>query len=146
MKRAFLDYLKSVDLTQKAFIARVETALARTEALTGEKVERIIIEDAIDQEGTRQYLHFVAFTSQFLATISEFATETELSLYPLDNNIHVLRVAVTDYEVGKPTTTSRIHVEFDIGSHEGWTLQGTRENCDVIWEAVQERVRPNLAP
>lgn len=141
MKKKFADYLAAIDLSQQAFVSRVEYALTRIETVAGEPVEDFLVEDLITQEGARSYLHLVAFTKAYVVAMDDFTTENAVTVFPYAT-VHELEVATTDYEFKDPTTTSRIVVEFTLGSHEGWNLQGTRENCDAIWAAVKKRLRP----
>jgi hypothetical protein len=145
MKRAFGAYLASIELSQKAFRTRVDYAVRRIETVAGEPIDEILVEDLITQEGAREYLHLIAFSKTFIATMNDFKTENTVSLYVLRENIPTLAVETIDYEFGNPTTTSRIFVEFTLGVDDEWTLQGTRENCEAIWKAVEMRLRPNLA-
>lgn len=141
------DYLESIGLIEKAFVERVEVCLARMRALSPEPITDILVEDVVQESGSRAYLHLSGYTTNYILDANTFLTNDSVAIFRLSAGVDELTVAVTDYDFIKASEKSRINVQFDLSRHSPsahWTLQGSRGNCDHIWAMTKKHIRPQL--
>jgi hypothetical protein len=148
MIKRFADYLSSIGMTEKAYVARVEECLTLLTEIAPERLQEIVIEDIVQEDGTRQYLHLNAFTSNHLLGMDNFLSGDTVQMYRLTRRVVSLQTSATNFDFKTGTTRSRIHIVFRLESHApgtGWVLQGSGTNAAHIWRITKERVRPQLA-
>jgi hypothetical protein len=145
--KRFTDYLTLIGMTEKAFVSRVEHGLARLNAVSPERIDDIVVEDLVQEDGTRRYLHISAFSKNYIHDVDSFLTQDGVTVYSLAAGVIRMRVDTTNYEFEKAKAESRIHVDFTLARHRAetsWTLQGTGSNCDHVWSIVKKYITPRL--
>jgi hypothetical protein len=149
MTKRFADYLSSIGMAEEAYIARVEQCLALMTEVAPERLQEILVEDVVQEDGTRQYIHLNAFTANYILGVSFFLTGDTVEMYRLTAGVTHLSVSAINFDFKEPTAQSRILVNFSLAAHPpggSWALQASGVNAAHAWRISKERVRPQLEP
>jgi hypothetical protein len=140
-------YLSSIGFTATPFVARFEDVLGRLRVISPEEIIDVIIEDAIDSEGVRTYMHLIGFTTKNIVGSTNFLTTDDFTVASITRQVSAVRFYSTDFDYLKAGPNSRINVYVEIAHRapgNNWTVSGTQENCEAIVAAVLKYVLPNM--
>jgi len=144
----FSDYLSSIGITERAYIDRVEACLNAMNIVAPTPITDLIVEDIIQEDGTRQYLHLVGIAGSFLVSFNFFLTAEKVSVHALSRGVVRLSATTTNYDYTAAKPESRILVDFVIGGEPegGWQLQASGANVDAVWEFTKSHLRTQMKP
>lgn len=147
MIKRFHDYLTSIGMKEKAFLSRVDTVLPQLRAIFPETISDILVEEVVQEDGTPQYLHLIAFSTSYIGGVNNFLSADEVTVTRVDQVNHLtMRATSFDLVQAKPKPDSRIYVQFAVGAGpaQGWALQGSGVNCAHIWRLTNKHIKSRL--
>lgn len=145
MKKTFEKYLKSIGITSKAMIERVEQIHDECLLVCTLEPEEIFVDEYIDAEGRKQY-ECVNFFSTYYHFGSSSLTGKKFEYFylPLKKKVLRWKIEKTDYNFKKATDKSRIVINFDCSGMTTSTLKASGKNCEVVLSILKKYVIPNL--
>lgn len=140
----FIPYLNDIDITTRAYIKRIESIYELCCYMCPEKIEDILVEDYIKEDGTREYADLNFFSKGYCLSAHQFLTKDDIYMGVIAKQIIGWRVTATAFDFKKASTKSRLNVAmrtlYDI---EG-EFKAARENCKYLQAIVDKYIKPNL--
>ena len=144
MYEQFKEYFDSIGLTQDAFVERTKLALATLAEVMPEPIVEVIVEDVVDEEGNRSYLHLGGVSENFIGFVENFIHTSDNAFIGPMGPASNLRVTKQAFDFKEATKESRLQVHVVIGASTNWNIQTTGSNCEHAWRLVQEQLRPRM--
>lgn len=143
MHEQFADYLQAIDFTEAAYLERLDQALSvLTALLPAREIVAIVIEDSMDVEGNRTYLHLCALTDTSAAFADNFLHAGVFSVAPHKSSTG-WRATTQDFTPGETTKDSRLRIDVARADAQ-WTWEVTGANCQHAWDTFVAHVVPQL--
>ena len=119
---------------------RVKELYELAVAVMNEEPIDAIIEDYINQDGTRVYSHLTFFSEHYFTGIANFLTEDTIFLHNLSRRIESMYISKRDYDFKQATEKSRLTLNFNYDSNNEMSgnFTASKENCDHLWTICQK--------
>lgn len=143
MKEEFVEYLKSIGLTEP-FLTRVETIYAFFDEICPDDIEDIFISDRTRQE-KRIYESVWFFSKKYTMEAKQFTQDVDdFDILPIKGRVAYCNIKKKKYDFAKATQESSalLKVKFDTGLYGN--LRASQENCDRLKQIMEKYVLPNL--
>jgi len=142
MKNEFIEYLKSIGLTEP-IIGRIEHIYQFYKEISSDEIRDIFVTEYIKEDGSREYENLWFFSSKCCMEAKLFITKDDFDVAPMRNDVMYLRIQKQDYDFEKATEKSRIQLRFDLSYVRG-ILKASKENCDHLKRILLEYILPNV--
>lgn len=142
----FIPYLNDIDITTRAYIKRIESIYELCCYMCPEKIEDILVEDYIKDDGTREYEDLNFFSKGYCLSAHQFLTKNNIHIGVLAKRIIGWRVQATDFDFKKATTKSRLNVSVRTLDDIEGEFKAARENCRHLQAIIDKYIKPNQVP
>lgn len=142
MKNEFIEYLKSIGLTEP-IIGRIEHIYQFYKEISSDEIRDIFVTEYIKADGSREYENLWFFSSKCCMEAKLFITKDDFDMAPMRNDVVYLDIRKQDYDFKKATEKSRIELRFRLSEVHG-ILKASKENCDHLKRILLEYILPNL--
>lgn len=142
----FIPYLNDIDITTRAYLKRIEFIYELCCDICPEKIEDVLVEDYIKDDGTREYEDLNFFSKGCCLSAHNFLTKTDIYIGVIDKRIIGWRVTATDFDFKKASTKSRLNISFTTLYKIEGEFKAARENCKYLQAIVNKYIKPNRIP
>jgi hypothetical protein len=143
----FADYLDSIGLTQTAYTDRARLCFKRLVDVLPTSPVAALVEDAVDEEGARKFLHLAVITDGFIGFAQDFVRADHLVLSPLLLGPYgTLTIKSSEFDRKRATASSRLFIGVVPEAPQSWSIEVTGNNCDHAWKVFKENIQPQLFP
>lgn len=137
-----IDYCKTIGLTEPFLNRLVELYGMVIEVIKEEPVV-LLIEDYINEEGTRTYTDATFMGERYVVAINQFLTNDKILLHDAKQKIETILISKQDYNFKKATEQSRLNLEVifrstDLRGH----YKASKENCDFLLKITRDYFFP----
>lgn len=139
----FNEYLRKVDITTKVLSDRVRFLYEAASKICPEKIERIFIDDYINEDKSRGYESIWFFSKRFILEAHDFETKYELDIVPII--VYRLMIELKDYDFCKATEESRMRVSLTFAEDLTGELKAAKENCDILRDIIFTYIQPKFS-
>ena len=145
MKPEFLEYLKSIGITNDIYLSRIETIMKVHSELVQEEISDIYVDDYFKEDGTREYADISFFSQGFSFGAYNFLTEDNFSISIRIKKITHIYIKKKNYDFKKATASSRLTIDifYEMTSANG-TFKASQENCDALTRIFFKYIKPNV--
>jgi len=142
----FIPYLKDIDITTRAYLQRIESIYELCCFMCPEKIEDILVEDYIKEDGAREYGDLNFFSKGYCLSAREFLIKDEIYLASIAKRIIGLHITVTAFNFKQASTKSRLNVAFRTITDIEGDFKAARGNCKYLLAIIDKYFKPNLLP
>ncbi|MHC2995399.1 MAG: hypothetical protein IBV53_07870 [Candidatus Atribacteria bacterium] len=143
MKKEFIIYLKSIDITN-AHRGRVETIYKFYQEICPDEITGIFITDYIEKDGSREYENLWFFSEECCMEAKQFITKDDFDITPIKKRVLYWTIQKQDYDFKKATKKSRLYLKLVLDTGIEGELKAAKENCDYLRKIILKYVVPNL--
>ena len=143
MEQFIKEYLPKVDITTNTLSERVSFLYEVASKMCPEKIERIFIDDYINEDKSRGYESIWFFSKRFILEAHDFETKYELDIVPII--VYRFLIQLKDYDFCEATEESRMRVFITFGEDMTGELKASKENCDILRDIVFTYIQPKLS-
>ena len=143
MEQFIKEYLPKVDITTNTLSERVSFLYEVASKMCPEKIERIFIDDYINEDKSRGYESIWFFSKRFILEAHDFETKYELDIVPII--VYRFLIQLKDYDFCEATEESRMRVFITFGGDITGELKAAKENCDILRDIVFTYIQPKLS-
>ena len=147
MKRAFSDYLASIDITSSALRKKAEEALELATRAAPGKIRDIFVNDWIEEDGSRAYGDFECVAEGCLIAVLSFVTTpSKAQIAVVESSVSGVNMEFKNFDFKNAGNDSRLILQVNMGHEDGpWRYKASRGNCDKLWSFYEKYIKPNLA-
>jgi len=143
MKKEFIIYLKSIDITD-AHRERVETIYKFYQEICPDEITGIFITDYIEKDGSREYENLWFFSEKYYMEAKQFMAKDDFDVTPIKKRVSYWTIQKQDYDFKKATKKSRLYLKLGLGTGISGDFKAAKENCDHLKEIILKYVVLNL--
>ena len=143
MKEEFIEYLKSIGLTE-TLCKRIETIYEFYNDVCPDEITGIFVTDYITRDGSREYETLWFFSEKYAMEAKQFIKKDDFDITPIKNRIQYWRIEKQNYDFKKATEKSRLYLEFTLDTGISGDFKASKENCDYLRNIILKYVLPNL--
>jgi hypothetical protein len=142
MKAEMINYCKSIGLTEP-FLKRMDEHYEMVIEVIKEEPVEVLIEDYVNEEGTRTYTDATFMSEHYVVAINQFLTSNKMLLHDAKQKIEGIYISKQDYDFKKATEQSRLNLEviFRASNMRG-NFKASKENCDFLWKITRDYFFP----
>jgi len=132
MEEKFLNYIESIGITN-ALIPRVEHVIETLENISGEKILDIFISEYMQENGTRTYEDFRAFSKNYHLGALKFINDIKYIIWNRNNKLFsIINWEVSNYDFKSASPDSRLSLLGSFYFPGPILLKASQNNCDKL--------------
>ena len=143
MKKEFIKYLESIDIT-KTHRERVETIYKFYQEICPDEITGIFITDYIKEDGSREYENLWLFSEKCCMEAKQFITKEDFDIIRIKKRVNIWNIQKHNYDFKKATDTSRLFLRVNFDFNVDGELKAAKDNCDYLRKIILKYVVPNL--
>lgn len=134
MKDEFIKYLESIEMTEQAYIKRIENIIDIFTEIIKEDIEEIFVSDYIKEDGSRIYENIDLFTKRYNLGAEQFLDphKDHFTISERKEIFTILTIKKTDYDLKTAQSKSRLSIEVRYNDKTMSVFKASKENCDFL--------------
>jgi hypothetical protein len=133
MKSEFLDYLKSIGLTEPLVI-RIESIFQFYKEFCPEEIEDIFVSDSFNDGGNREYENLLFFSKKYVMEAKQFITKDNFDFTLMEYPLRYWTIEKQDYDFKASKDTSRLQILVHLNWQSKFIgeFKSSKNNCDHL--------------
>ena len=143
MKEGFIDYLKSIGITE-ILQKRIATIYEYFEKMCPEEITDIFVTDYIKDDASREYESLWFLSERYLMEAKRFVADDDFDMLNFKEKVAYWNIKSQDYDFKKATEKSRLHIDVVFLRGVSGVFKAARENCDYLMKIILKDIIPNI--
>jgi hypothetical protein len=144
MKNEFKKYLKSIDITTKALLGRIEKLYDTCLIICPGDYEDIFVDETVDGEGKRIYECLNFHSKKHAISIHDFITKDHVWISARFKDIDYARLTSEKYDFKKADKNSRLYLQYRTPSDIRGDYKASGKNCEALFAYYKKYILPIL--
>lgn len=141
MEEKFVKYLESIGITQ-VLMPRIEWLIGALENISGEKIIDIFISEYMQDDGTRFYEDFRAFSENYQLAALKFINIDKYAIWDRNKQrFSGMNWDVSNYDFRSASPNSRASLLCSFYMPGPMLLKASQNNCDKLFAVFKEYLR-----
>lgn len=129
MKRDYREYLEAIGITEKSLLVKAEKAIALASVFAPGPIEKVFVNDFVDQDGKRNYEDLECFGKGFVVTATSFVTDPHITVSSISKCIKGFEIRFVDFDTADPGDKARLQIKVYLMDQMSGVYKASGNNC-----------------